>query len=158
MERHPPPPPVLDVHTRLNLQGLIQRLHALPGVSRYLFCAGLDAVLLLSGEALGPEQPGCSLELAVPPGPGGDAEPASPSVIALLPLSWARGLVAAERAPSLEKLVAAAGGACLTLNALSWPADNSHRQATVPSGGADPGLPRPTGPRAEPAGAPAARA
>lgn len=120
MEPHPPPPPVLDVHTRLNLQGLVQRLHALPGVSRYLFCAGLDAVLLLSGETMSPEQPGRSLELAVPPGPGVAAEPASPSVIALLPLSWARGLVAAELAPSLEELVAAAGGACLTLNALSW--------------------------------------
>lgn len=139
MGRHPHPPAVLDVHTRLNLQGLIQRLYALPGVSTYHFATDLDAVLLLPGDGLDALGPACGIKLSGLSGLAGGAEPRATSVVALLPLRWARGLLPAELAPGLGQLLAAAGGSCLSLNALRWPAVTASQPQTAPSGSAGEG-------------------
>ncbi|EDY39780.1 glycosyl transferase, group 2 family protein [Cyanobium sp. PCC 7001] len=116
-------PITLDVHTQLNLQGLVQRLHALPGVGHYVFVGGLDQLLLVPGQAL-PEA--CrpwllSLESAegLPEGDVLDGGPGE-AVLGLLPVHWSRGLLtSANGVPALAELPGLANRIC-NLADLPW--------------------------------------
>ncbi len=101
----------VDVHARLNLRGLVRRRYALAGVDWYGFAAGLDRLVLLRSAdglcssppkslslpagAVSPwvdlRQSGPAAAMEVAPGAG-----AGPCL--LLPLAWARGLVAPQQA------------------------------------------------------------
>lgn len=85
----------MDVQTRGNLQQLVRRTLALPGVDAYLFCAGLHRLELVGLERLGSSDLGAGLVRLG--GGGGEAAP----LVALLPLGWSRALVGEAEAACL---------------------------------------------------------